>query len=234
MQAAGLSDLVSAIERGELTAHAAAVELGWIKRPPSSGGSPNVVRRRQLVVQRLAHAGAFKQHPRGSDPGADCPINLALVNELWLGPSNGTFFNSREELKQTWELARAWMLRVFGRSGRRPAAWWEFDSPVPYPGHDRETAVLYEANLLDAEERDQLEHGWRREFEHALEPGFSVTVNPEVILIGARARRAHWEWAGIPSALIEQWQSERRRPRRRRRRRTVEVELEAASASDSA
>jgi hypothetical protein len=221
MRAAGLIDLVSAIERGELTAHAAAAEMGWLKRQPSSGGSPNVVRRRQLVIQRLVQAGAFKRHPREPDPGADCPINLALVNELWLGPSNGTFFNSREELQQTWEVARAWMLRVFGRSGRRPAAWWEFDSPIPYPGRDRETAVLYEANLLDAEERDQLEHGWRRQFEHSLEPGFSVTVSPELILSGARARTAHWDWAGIPTSLRERWRAEHQPKRRRSGRSAV-------------
>jgi hypothetical protein len=166
----------------------------------------------------------------------DCPIDLALVSELWLGGGDSSFFADREELKRTWEVARAYMLRVFGRPGRRPMAWWEFDAGalgLCYPGYDHETAYLWAAGVLDAEECAELEIAWRREYEHSLEAGFSLTMNPEVILTGARARRAHWEWAGIPSALIEQWQSERKRPRRRKAK-TSDVELEAAPVIEPA
>jgi hypothetical protein len=152
----------------------------------------------------------------GNAADDDCPIAFEQVSELWLGPGERSCFRSREELREAWELARDYMLRVFGRPGRRCAAWWEFDAPIPYPGYDRETAVLYEANLLDAEECAQLEAIWRREYKHSLRPGFSVTVSPEVILEGARAQRAHWTWAGIPASLLERWEAERK-PRRRGR-----------------
>jgi hypothetical protein len=167
----------------------------------------------------------------------DCPIDLALALELWLGGGDSSFFTDREELRQTWEVARAYMLKTFGRPGRRPMAWWEFDAGargLHYPGYDREIAYLWAAGVLDAEECAELEITWRREYERALETGFSLTVNPEVILTGARARRAHWQWAGIPHTLLEQWQSERRRPRRRRKVSLSEVDSKSASASDSA
>jgi hypothetical protein len=216
MQAAGLTDLVAAIERGELTAHAAAAEMGWIKRPPSSGGSPNVVRRRQLAVYRLAQAGAFKQRSTGPDPSAGCPIDLALVNELWLGPNDSTFFSSRDELRRTWEESRTYLLATFGRPGRRPMAWWEFDASAAYPGYDRERSTLWRMDVLDAEEKAVLEREWRDEFARAYAPGFSI-ARPfgEEPIAGAAARKMYFAHCDIPIELIQAWTGERL-PRRRK------------------
>src|SRR4051812_40615483 len=74
-------------------------------------------------------------------------------------------FESEEEHRAAWERVRDNFLSQY-RHGHRPAAWWGFDSPIPYPagGYDRERSTLYEAGLLDEEERAWLLADWRREF----------------------------------------------------------------------
>jgi hypothetical protein len=155
--------------------------------------------------------------PRGKKTdGARCPVDGIEVMELWLGPLGSSAFADREKLRAAWESARGYMLRVFGRPGRRPRGWWEFDTDLAYPGYDQEQSFLYEHGQLDAEECTQLEAIWRREYERSLKPGFSIAMSPEVILHGVRARRSHWLWADIPPSLLEAWEAERQ-PRDRKR-----------------
>src|SRR5262249_42937761 len=134
----GRKDLVEAIRKGRVSAYTVAVELGWTKRPePLGTGSPNVTRRRQHQLRALAGDG----------------LTSDQIQELWLGPShNGSLFGSREELQEAWEQARDEMLRLFGKPGRRPMAWWQFDAPalgLKWPGLNSEQSYLYEHGILD-------------------------------------------------------------------------------------
>ena len=78
-----------------------------------------------------------------------------------------------------WQRHRDRLMGLFGSHGRRPLAWWRYDSPIPYPGYDREQSTLYEAGLIEAAERDELVAEWRSEFERAQAPGFSFTASPK-------------------------------------------------------
>jgi hypothetical protein len=102
--------------------------------------------------------------------------------------------------------------------GRRPAGWWEFESPIPYPGRDYAQAALYEAGLLTEGEVAELISRWRRDFERAQDPGFTYCVgfaklgNTTATWIqGEAARKALYRWSGIPKALLRKWTAERRR-----------------------
>jgi hypothetical protein len=133
-----------------------------------------------------------------------------------MGPNAGTFFRSREELQRTWEESRDYMLRVFGRPGRRPMAWWEFDASVAYPGYDHERSTLWRMGVLDTEEKAALEDDWKQEFARAYAPGFSI-ARPfgEEPIAGAAARRMYFAHCDIPAELIQVWTGER--PSRRRK-----------------
>jgi hypothetical protein len=202
----GHKDLVEAICKGRVSAYTVAVELGWTKRPePIGTGSTNAARRRQHQLKAFASGG----------------LTSGQIQELWLGPShNGSYFGSREELEQAWEQNRNEVMRLFANNGRRPRAWWCFDAPslnLKYPGYDREQSYLFEAGVLSEAECAELLRSWRRKFEQAQTPGFDLN-DGERILIGDRARAAHFEWAGIPRALVEQWSAEH--PARRHGKRT--------------
>jgi hypothetical protein len=49
----GHTDWIAAIESGRLSAYAAAVELGWVKRPPTQRQNSNQAKRRRFNVQAL-------------------------------------------------------------------------------------------------------------------------------------------------------------------------------------
>src|SRR5262249_34170199 len=108
--------------------------------------------------------------------------------ELWLGPSYhyGSVFESREKLYQAWIKSRDRIMERYGRHGRRPQIWWQFDSgDLKYPGYDRERSYLYEHNVLTEQERVEVEHQWKAEFERAYRPHFFYTAAPGEILHGA-------------------------------------------------
>jgi hypothetical protein len=97
------------------------------------------------------------------------------------------------------------------RYGQRPAAWWDYESPVPRPAdHHFDRAVLFEAGLLSARERKQLREYWRAQYEEAYTEGFIHVLGPNEWLQGEAARDAHWRWYGIPSVLINDWEAERK------------------------
>src|SRR5215468_12791341 len=76
--------------------------------------------------------------------------------DLWLGPDPRSgyepAFASDEQRRVLWTYHRDRLMGLFGRRGRRPHAWWKYDSPIPYPGYDREQSTLYEAGLLSEQE----------------------------------------------------------------------------------
>jgi hypothetical protein len=130
-----------------------------------------------------------------------CGLSYDQMMELWLGPSScGSLFDGPEELQEGWTAARDEILRLFGKPGRRPQAWWQFDAPklgLKWPGLDREQSYLYDHGILDEAECAELVRFWRREFDRDHSP-------------------AHLNWADVPQSLRQQWLAER--PRRGRKR----------------
>jgi ABC transporter substrate binding protein len=118
-------------------------------------------------------------------------------------------FRTEEEYREAWALNRDRLLACYP-PGRRPMAWWRFESLIAYPGHDREQATLYQSGLLGEEEAAALVTEWRREFLRAHGPHF-FHCGAGRILKGAAARRAHYKWMGAPKALLAHWVKERRR-----------------------
>jgi hypothetical protein len=135
--------------------------------------------------------------------------------DLWLGAGpqgNPRLFASQEARQAAWLRHRHLFIGKLPSSpGRRPAAWWEYDSPIRYRGYDRERSILYEAGMLGDGERIALEAEWRHEFDRAQKPDFAYCAGPGPWLEGAAARRAHYQWADIPRQLVRQWTAERRR-----------------------
>ena len=147
--------------------------------------------------------------------------------ELWLGPSHrGSAFGSREELEQAWLKHRDRLMTAWAKNGKRPAVWWELEAPFPRPS-EHEQSALYEANLLEPEERVELEQWWREQYLRAWGPHFFHCEGPGRIFEGPIARRKHYAWADVPKSLLVQWTKERRR------RRKVIREFEGASPAET-
>jgi hypothetical protein len=115
-------------------------------------------------------------------------------------------------------------------------AWWDYESPIPYPGRDYAAATLYEAGLLTEGEISELTARWREDFERAQEPGFGLCIgfakpsDPVATwLEGNAARRAHYRWAGIPRDLLKRWTAQHRH-----RSKTIRELEEAAEPSSAA
>jgi hypothetical protein len=132
-------------------------------------------------------------------------------------------------------------MRLWARDARRPFAWWQLETDLGYPGRDRERSALWRANQLAPDEKVALEREWRREFDAAQAPDFSVHDGVEV-LSGDRARHAHYAWADIPEELVAAWSAERTgeplpggaapSKRGRRRRKAAAPQEEAAPAEE--
>jgi hypothetical protein len=119
-------------------------------------------------------------------------------------------FASDADRRAAWAQWREYMLAMC-RCGQRPSAWWEFESPVPRPAdHHFDQAVLFAAGLLSARERKQLRDYWRAQYEEAYAEGFVHCLGPSQWLHGDAARDAHFRWYAIPSALIDEWDAERK------------------------
>ena len=135
--------------------------------------------------------------------------------DLWLGSGphgDPQQFTSGETRRAAWLLHRDRLAGVLPSApGRRAQAWWQYDSPIPWPGCDRERSALYAAGLLGEEEKAALEAEWRREFERGCDPDFVLCLGPDEHLTDAVARRAHYRWADIPRQLVRQWTAERKR-----------------------
>src|SRR6516162_1768138 len=134
----GETALLAAVESGKITALTAAVELGWVLRPPKRGG--NIQRTKRIAHQVRAVTG------EGLSP--------AQAMELIYGPSpaTGSYFGSREELVDAWQQARERLLEQ-SNPGRRPAAFYEFEWDGSRPAYTVERSVLWRAGQLTEAER---------------------------------------------------------------------------------
>jgi hypothetical protein len=194
------TDFIDAIEAGRISAFAAACELGWTKRPPAVAAITHQARKRRLRLQTIAGEG----------------LSGSQAFELWLGPNpTGSFFDSPEALRAAWETHRDAIMARWGSHGRRPQGWWAFDTELEYPGYSCERSTLWRVGVLTAEERTELEHEWREEFETAQADAFTLH-DGNGILTGDCARAEHYRWADIPAALIKRWEKAERRRRERR------------------
>jgi hypothetical protein len=147
-------------------------------------------------------------------------------------------FADEQEVCEAWNYHRARILTSY-RHGRRPWAWWAFESgDLRYPGHDRERAILFEAGLLGEEEREQLVAHWRAHFVQAQQPGFMFCIGHAkpgdtfaTWLEGSAARKAHYRWSGIPRSLLKEWLRGRSRSVRSK---TVPAREEASPPAEPA
>jgi hypothetical protein len=131
--------------------------------------------------------------------------------ELWLGPGHrGSEFESETERQWAWTQHRDRLMTMFSKHGKRPWAWWRYESGRSHPGN-HQASTLYEMRILGVEERAALERWWREQFERAWRPGFFHCEGPGAFFHGPEAQRKHFAWADIPSALVEEWAEERRR-----------------------
>jgi hypothetical protein len=142
--------------------------------------------------------------------------------ELWLGPGqNGSSFESDEHRRAMWFRYRDKVMRQWGNHGRRPYAWWYYESAAFGVGHGRhpgvahERSILFEfpefASVLTPEERVELEREWRRQFDRSFDEHFFFCAGPGKIFTGDIARELHWLWADIPPPLLDQLMAERQR-----------------------
>jgi len=206
LQRDGHDDLAQAILAGHVSAYSIAVQLGWTTRAePIGTDSINASKRRQYRLRTLMNGGAL---PRtGAGDIDSCGLTYSELQELWLGPCNGSVFDTPEQLRDAWVRGRAVAMRLWATNGRRPQAWWFLGDAaslgLQWPGYHRQQSYLFEHNALDGEEREQLLAGWRKEFEQACSLG------------DAAARKAHLDWADVPHLLRQRWQAARRRRERR-------------------
>jgi hypothetical protein len=147
------------------------------------------------------------------------PLDHAAEMDLRYGSLSGRpAFASEAARRAAWFAHRDELLRHC-HGGKRPAGWWDYESPVPYPrDRDYAEATLWENGLLTSTEVTELLARWRSDFERAQQPGFTYCAgfakSGDTVaswLEGAPARRAHYRWAGIPRDLLKRWTRERRR-----------------------
>ena len=167
----------------------------------------------EITLYSAAAAAGF----RGTGVPRAAALDEATITplqemELWLGVSHqGSTFASARDCRRLWEAHRKRLLDRWGDEGRRPQAWWKFDTSIPYPGYARERSTLWVAGLLGKQERHALEAYWREEFARAWRPGFAAVSAPGEIYHGEAARQKHFAWADIPSALVQKWEAARQR-----------------------
>jgi hypothetical protein len=152
----------------------------------------------EITLYSAAAAAGFR--------GTGVP-RAAALDEATITPLQ-TFASARD-CRRLWEAHRKRLLDRWGDEGRRPQAWWKFDTSIPYPGYARERSTLWAAGLLGKQERHALEAYWREEFARAWQPGFAAVSAPGEIYHGEAARQKHFAWADIPSALVQQWEAAR-------------------------
>jgi hypothetical protein len=132
------------------------------------------------------------------DDADDCPLSVAELGELLWGPAaHGSLFETREELREAWDLGRDYLMKHMDNRARRPAAFYEFEWKGEPPDYDRERSTLWRVNMLAPAEKLELETWWRAEFERAR--GYDTA-----------RRRRHHAWADIPHELTRRWARQRR------------------------
>ena len=163
--------------------------------------------------------------PRVTTKASDidsCGLTFSELQELWLGPhpTTGSCFCTREELVAAWAAGRAVVMRLWGRGGRRPAGFYEFEWSGPRPPYAVERSVLWRAaGVLSEAERTELESGWEAAFVEARG-------------MAAQERREHYAHHDVPHELIKAWTADRRR--RGRRPSTADSTATSAATSEGA
>jgi hypothetical protein len=208
------TDLAAAVEAGTVSAFAAAVQCGWTKRPPSAAAITHQARKRRQRFQAI-----------------DGELSAGQKMELIYGPSpsQGSLFNSREELVQAWAACRDELLER-ANAGRRPAGFYEFEFDGRRPPYDTERSTLWRMDLLFETEKATLEREWRVAFQEAQLDDFTLNDGSGEILRGDCARVAHYAWADIPRELVRRWE----KAERRRRSRAVRTTMAPEKAPDVA
>ena len=191
LRLAGEHASVAAIESGRMSTYSVATELGWRKRPETSGTS----RRSNASKRRDVQARMLRAEPH---PAAE-------QQELWLGVGDQpSVFASDDECRTAWIKHRALLMEWYGSHGRRPLSWWRYDSgDLRWPGYNRERSALYNANKLAPVERSEVEAYWRQEFALACDPNFTCCAGSGRVLSGVDAAAAHLDFVDIPISLAE-------------------------------
>ena len=119
----GRADLVAAVESGQVSAYAVAVDLGWVTRHPTLGtGSTNQAKRREHQLNNVLR-----------EPSAATPpdrLNHEQDMSLTYGDLVGRpAFPSDEARRAAWLRHRDSLLR-YCAAGQRPRAWWDYESPA--------------------------------------------------------------------------------------------------------
>jgi hypothetical protein len=120
-------------------------------------------------------------------------------------------FENDDLRRAAWERHREQLLEG-EHAGRRPQAWWDYESPVRRNYKIEQCHQLYEMGALAEDEPAVLMKWWRERYEHANAPDyFGLCMGPGKWLEGAAARRAEYAWAGIPPTVLKQFKAERAR-----------------------
>jgi hypothetical protein len=125
---------------------------------------------------------------------------------------------NRPVSRERWMRNREQIMLTDAHFGKRPAEWWIYERGINQPR--QQGTVLFEKfhEELRPDELKYLLEFWRENYERAQEPGYSYCIghkNPgdnfASWLEGLAAQKALYRWAGIPAAIIRQWDKERRR-----------------------
>jgi hypothetical protein len=99
--------------------------------------------------------------------------------------------------------------------GHRPEEWWCYERQMERPDSEDEAGILYEMGELTEKELAFLMPFWRQHYDTAWEPDFAIYHcwgDPRGDCTkGAASGREHLRWAGVPRAILEKWDAERRR-----------------------
>jgi hypothetical protein len=147
------------------------------------------------------------------------PFKLSSDGELrlWLGETANRepAFETSEQRREQWFANRDWLMQRYGRGGRRPAGWWEFEAAelgLRYPGPDAERSYLYGHSQFSEAEAAAVIADWRKTFERAHRPDFiGHCLGLQGWLNGERGRKALYAWDDIPDSLVKKWTAEKRR-----------------------
>jgi hypothetical protein len=97
-------------------------------------------------------------------------------------------------------------------TGHRPLEWWLYEKQRDPPAeYSNQPTVLYSMGELSEAEIESAMQGWRYYYAQAQDPEFFVCLGPGEFIEGAKARRFHYKWAGIPRELVRKWNAERKR-----------------------
>ena len=212
-----LTDLAAAVEAGTVSAFAAGVQCGWIKRSPTLAAVTHQARKRRVRFQAIT----------------DGDLSSGQKMELQYGPNptQGSLFSSREQLESAWAACRDELLER-ANPGRRPQGFYEFEFDGPRPAYDVERSTLWRKDLLSADEEVTLETEWKAAFQEAQPDDFTLNDDSGELLKGDCARVAHYEHHDIPRELIRRWEKAERRRRLRRAHGERPASVEKAAATE--